>query len=98
MSATAADDVAPREVRVRDVPGLLDALRGSAAWLDLSYVVELDGAVVGHVSFTRGWVDAETSLVDVLVLSPLSVRPDVQRRGHGRAVGDRGADAACRAR
>lgn len=65
---------------------LLDGLRDSAAWLGLSFVAEHDGEVVGHVSFTRGWLDAPPRLVEVLVLSPLSVRPDLQRRGIGRAL------------
>jgi putative acetyltransferase len=64
-------------------PRLLDALRVSPAWLDLSFVADDQGDIVGHVSFTRGWLDAERRLVEVLVLSPLSVRPDRQRRGIG---------------
>ena len=55
----------------------------SDAWRDLSFVASLDGDVVGHVSYSRGWLDAPSRLVEVLVLSPLSVRPDVRRRGVG---------------
>lgn len=65
------------------VPELLDGLRESAAWLDLSFVAEEKGEVVAHVSYCRGWLDAPTKLVEVLVLSPLSVRPDRQRTGIG---------------
>lgn len=65
------------------VPDLLDGLRDSVAWLDLSYVVEEKGEVVAHVSFTRGWLDAPDKLHEVLVLSPMSVRPDRQRTGLG---------------
>ncbi len=71
------------------VPTLLRDMRGDHSWLGLSFVAEPAGSSgdpVGHVSFTRGWVDAPDRLVDVLVLSPLSVRPDVQRRGVGRAL------------
>ena len=32
---------------------------------------------------SRGWIDAERELVEVLVLSPLSVEPARQRRGIG---------------
>lgn len=70
------------------VPKLLTALRASVAWLGLSYVAERDGEVVGHVSYTRAWVDAPDRVVDVLVLSPLSVRPDLHRQGIGRALVD----------
>ena len=64
--------------------GLLRDLRASDAWIDgLSFVAELDGEVVGHVLFTRSRLDAPRRLVDVLVLSPLAVRADVQGRGIG---------------
>ena len=67
-----------------EVPALVDLLRRSDAWRSgLSLVAEEAGAVVGHVLATRGWLDAPAALVEVLVLSPLSVRPDRQRRGIG---------------
>jgi putative acetyltransferase len=81
---------------------LLDDLRTSPAWLDLSFVAELGteiggetgseadgetaGEVVGHVSLSRAWVDDPRAVVDVLVLSPLSVRPERQRAGIGTAL------------
>jgi putative acetyltransferase len=71
-----------------EVTRLLHALRDSVAWLGLSYVAVLGGEVVGHVSYTRAWVDAPDRVVGVLVLSPLSVRPDRQRQGVGRALVD----------
>lgn len=63
------------------VAELLADLRHDPAWLGLSLVAEQDGEVVGHVSLTRAWVDDPSRLVEVVVLSPLSVRPD--RQGHG---------------
>jgi putative acetyltransferase len=76
------------------VPTLLRDMRRDHCWLGLSFVATgRSGEVVGHVSFTRGWVDAPERLVDVLVLSPLSVRPDVQRRGVGRALVEDGLEA-----
>ncbi len=50
------------------------------------YVALVDGRVVGHVRLTRGWIDAEARLVEVLVLSPLSVAPEWQSQGIGRAL------------
>jgi putative acetyltransferase len=44
---------------------------------------EPDSAVVGHVLLSRSWVDARRALVEVLVLSPLSVTPGHQGRGVG---------------
>ena len=64
------------------VGDLVDALAASPARLSL--VAQSDsGDIVGHVMLSRGWVDAERELVDVLILSPLSVDPDFQRRGIG---------------
>jgi putative acetyltransferase len=49
-------------------------------------VAEVGGELVGHVQLSTSWVDAPAQLVEVLVLSPLGVRPDHQRRGIGRAL------------
>lgn len=64
---------------------IVDALEVSGK-LAVSLVAELDGQVFGHVALSRGWVDARERLVDVLVLSPLSVLPDHQRAGIGGAL------------
>ncbi len=73
----------PDEAIVAD---LVDALQDSDAYSGLSFIAERGGAPVGHVMLTRSWVDAPTRLVDVLVLSPLSVHPEHQRQGVGRAL------------
>jgi putative acetyltransferase len=58
------------------VAGLVDALRASDGWRPgLSLVAEERGSVAGHILATRGWLDAPARLVEVLVLSPLSVTP-----------------------
>ena len=64
---------------------LLDALRSSWAWEDeLSFVAHDDsGELVGHVLYTHALLDALPRLVDVLVLGPVGVRPDLQRGGIG---------------
>jgi putative acetyltransferase len=51
-----------------------------------SFVAVIDGAIVGHVGLSRGWVDSRDRLVDIHVLSPLSVLPAFQRRGVGRTL------------
>jgi putative acetyltransferase len=51
-----------------------------------SLVAEQDGSLVGHVQLSRSWVDARERLVEVLVLSPLSVLPEAQGRGVGTAL------------
>jgi len=67
------------------VAELVDALH-AARRAELSLVAEVAGAVVGHVQLSHSWVDARERLVDVLVLSPLSVDPAHQGRGVGTAL------------
>ncbi len=55
--------------------------------LDRASIVAVEaGAVVGHVGLSHAWLDARRELVDVLILSPLSVRPDRQGSGVGTAL------------
>ncbi len=49
-------------------------------------VAELDATVVGLVQLSRGWLDAARQLVEVLVLSPLGVLPELHGRGIGTAL------------
>ncbi|WP_421118954.1 GNAT family N-acetyltransferase [Aquihabitans daechungensis] len=92
IRAEQTDDVGAVRTLVADAFGddalavLLDDLRTSVAWLDLSFVAELDGEIVGHVAYTRAWVDDPAELIDVLVLSPLSIRPDHASKGIGTAL------------
>jgi putative acetyltransferase len=66
---------------------LVDDLRRSLTTeLGLSLVAvddDDDDDVLGHALFTRNILDAPRRLVDVQVLSPLGVRPDVQGQGVG---------------
>lgn len=48
-----------------------------------SLVAERDGAVVGHVGVSAAWLDARERLVDIWMLSPLSVLPELQGKGIG---------------
>ena len=58
----------------------------AAGHVRASLVAVEDGEVVGHVGVSHSWLDARRELVDVLVLSPLSVVPDRQRGGIGTAL------------
>jgi putative acetyltransferase len=49
----------------------------------VSIVAVCDDDIVGHVQLSRSWIDAREALVEVLVLSPLSVLPTQQNRGIG---------------
>lgn len=73
---------------------LVDRLRASPDWVNgLSFVAERDGRVIGHVLFTRSLLDAPLRLVDVLVLSPVSVMPAEQGRGIGSMLVEHGLEA-----
>ena len=66
---------------------LVDRLRSSPDWIPgLSFVAEREGRIIGHVLFTRSLLDAPQRLVDVLVLSPVSIMPDEQGKGVGSAL------------
>ena len=71
-----------------EVAGLVDALRGSPAFVPgLSLVATMDAVVVGHVLLTAAALVDECAVRHrVLVLSPLSVLPQQQRRGIGAAL------------
>lgn len=57
-------------------------------------VAEDERGVVGYVALSRAWLDAREQLVDVLVLSPLGVRPAHQGAGTGTALLAAAVDAA----
>jgi putative acetyltransferase len=87
--ATQADRPAVRAVVTRafgeegpSVATLVDALRASGH-VGAELVAEVEGEVTGHVMLSRSWVDAREALVEVLVLSPLSVAPEHHGRGQG---------------
>lgn len=69
------------------VADLVDTLRDTITPGDgLSLVAERDRRIVGHVMFTRSLLDAPRKLVEVHVLSPLAVMPELQGRGIGSAL------------
>lgn len=78
LTASFADDG-----RVADLAAALEARPDRPG---VALVAEVDGQPVGHVQLSRGWVDAEPRLADVLILSPLGVLPAYQRQGIGRAL------------
>jgi putative acetyltransferase len=62
---------------------LVSRLRADDGYLPaLSLVAVADGAVIGHVMCTRGYVDRRRAVG----LGPISVLPDRQRRGVGHAL------------
>ena len=76
-------------------PDLVDRLRAGGAFVpQLSLVAEVDGEIVGHAMFTRASVRDDGAEHEILVLGPISVAPDFQRRGIGAELIEVGHDAA----
>src|ERR1700710_1888680 len=64
----------------------LAARPGAASYVAVMGGPAMDGAVVGHVGLSRAWIDGRDRLVGATVLSPLSVLPEYQQRGVGKAL------------
>lgn len=62
---------------------IIDALRAANA-LTVSLVAELDGRIVGHIAFSP--VTMSDSTGDWYGLGPVSVHPEFQRKGIGKAL------------
>jgi putative acetyltransferase len=75
-----------------DEADLVDKLRAEGVVL-VSVVAELapaatemDGRVVGHVLFSRMWIETVGGAVDAVALAPVAVLPEFQRRGIGEGL------------
>ena len=84
----AVDEVVSRAFGETEGPTIVALLARLAAsgHRVAALVAEHDRSVVGHVQLSRSWVDARKRLVEVLVLSPLSVHPDAQGNGVGTTL------------
>lgn len=70
---------------------LVNALRRSKAFIpELSLTAEENGKITGYIMFTEGKVGNNT----VLILAPLAVLPEYQRKGIGRALIEKGHKTA----
>jgi len=65
-----------------DEADLIDGLRTDGAVL-LSLVAELEQRIVGHILFSRMWIDTSNVPVPAAALAPMAVLPGHQRRGIG---------------
>jgi|SRR5579871_592482 len=74
-----------------DEADLVDQLRPSEYSI-LSLLAELDGRVIGHILFSRMWIDTSAGRVSAVALAPVAVRPDHQREGIGSLLIERGLD------
>jgi len=71
------------EISNHTEPFIIEALRSAKA-LTISLVAEIDGQVVGHIAFSP--VTMSDGTKDWYGLGPVSVHPDFQRKGIGKAL------------
>lgn len=74
---------APLDVSSHTEQFIVVALRAAGA-LSISLVAEVDGEVVGHIAFSP--VSISDGSAGWYGIGPVSVRPDCQRRGIGKAL------------
>ncbi|MDQ3065907.1 MAG: N-acetyltransferase [Actinomycetota bacterium] len=69
----------------RSVATFAEQIRASAGYVpELAFVVEEEAKIVAHTMLSRVWLEGPD--VEVLILTPMSVRPDRQRQGVGAAL------------
>lgn len=75
---------------------LVNRLRKNPLFVpELDFVAEWDGAIVGHILYTRcKVVETEGGEHELLCFGPLSVSPDLQKQGVGGALVRHSLDAA----
>jgi len=76
-------------------PDLVDKLRLSDRFIpDLSLVAEIDGKLVGHILFTKIFIQSEGVNKDSLALAPMAVLPKFQKEGIGKQLIKSGIEKA----
>jgi putative acetyltransferase len=83
IRALTAAAFAPKKFRSHTEAAIIDALRRDGH-LCLSLVAEVEGTIVGHAAFSPVTIGEARS--GWFGLGPISVRPDWQRQGIGKAL------------
>lgn len=65
---------------------VLHVLRDDSAFVpELDLVMEQDGQIIGHVMYMRAAITANDGReIPIMTFGPISIRPDLQRRGLGK--------------
>lgn len=53
---------------------------------DLSFVVESEGKLVGHIAYTKSTITTKNGTVNTITFGPISVLPEYQKMGVGRKL------------
>jgi putative acetyltransferase len=75
-----------------DEAGLVDSLREEGAIL-LSLIAEVEQGIVGHILFSRMWIETGDGPVSAVALAPVAVLPEHQRHGIGAQLIRHGLDS-----
>lgn len=63
---------------------------------ELDFVIELDGKIIGNIMYTRSkLIDKNGEEKTVISFGPLSIHPDFQRQGYGKALIEHSFSKAC---
>ena len=65
---------------------MVNELRRRDGYTDLSIVATIDGEIVGHIICSKAEVRCENEILPVLNIGPISVLPEHQRKGVGKAL------------
>lgn len=65
---------------------MVNELRKRDGILELSFVAELEGEIVGHLICSKAEVRTEDTRLPILNIGPISVLPEYQRKGVGREL------------
>lgn len=54
---------------------------------ELDFVIEKDGCIIGNIMYTKAWLkDSDGTEKEILTFGPLSILPEYQRKGYGKAL------------
>ncbi len=69
---------------------VLHVLRNDPAFIrELDFVLELDGTIIGHVMFMHAEIKSDDGrIIPIMTFGPISIRPDLQRKGYGKMLLD----------
>jgi len=66
---------------------MVNRLREKDGIMELNFVAELDGKIVGHIIYSHAHIlQTDGSKIDVLNFGPISVLPEIQKMGIGSAL------------
>jgi putative acetyltransferase len=70
---------------------LVDSLRAEGVVLE-SLVAKIDQRIVGHILFSRMWIETVSGSILAVALAPMAVLPEYQNRGIGGRLVEAGLD------